>query len=84
MVSETAQPKRPKAAPVAPAPVAAPPDDKDIACTLRLPKELLARIDAKVAALNADRSQGRWSRNSYMTFALESAITAPPNGKRSK
>lgn len=80
-MSKTPTPKRPKAVPAA---VAAPAPSKDVACTLRLPKELLDRIDAKVAALNAERSQGRWSRNSYMTFALESAIDAVPGGKRSK
>lgn len=80
-MSKTAPSKRPK---VAPAPVAASAPPKDVACTLRLPRELLDRIDAKVTALNDERNQGRWSRNSYMIFALESAIDEALEGKRSK
>ncbi len=44
------------------------------ALTLRLPGNLLARIDARVTALNADKRLGRWSRNAFIVFALEAAL----------
>lgn len=45
----------------------------DAAVTLRVPKELLALIDAKVESLNAKR-MGHWSRNGYIVHVLEASL----------
>lgn len=38
-------------------------------CTLRLPSDVLARLDARVIDLNA-KGEGKWSRNSLVASIL--------------
>lgn len=52
----------------------------DVTLTLRLPNELLAKIDAKVETLNA-KKMGRWSRNALLVHLLETATEEPRGGK---
>jgi hypothetical protein len=67
-MSKSTNAKRTKGA-SAPKPSA---DVGDVALTLRVPKELLAKIDAKVERLNA-KKMGRWSRNAYLVHVLGTA-----------
>jgi hypothetical protein len=52
----------------------------DAALTLRVSKELLAKIDANVEALNAQK-KGHWSRNAYLVHLLETATESVRGGK---
>ena len=52
----------------------------DAALTLRVSKELLAKIDTQVEALNAQK-KGHWSRNAYLVHLLESATDDLRGGK---
>lgn len=59
----------------------APESEADCATlTLRVPQELVAKIDAEVEALNA-KKQGHWSRNAYLVYLLETATKSTRGGK---
>jgi hypothetical protein len=45
----------------------------EISWTLRLPKDVIAMLDARVAELNSTGTSGRWSRNGLVVHLISKA-----------